>query len=246
MQVEDVPGISFAAGRTPEQEHHLAVGDGVLGEVVVDQKRVLAPVHEELADGDVDAFHVLVGLVDDGIEQDRGLARLPVPDHELALSAPYGDHGVYGVDPGLQWLLDRLAPDDAGGHELDGQRLFCVDLAFAVHRTPERVDDAAEDALTNGNAGEALGARDGVALLDVGVVTSDDDADVVLLQVQGEAGDLLTTGVLELQHLLVHRVGQAVDARDAVPNLQNLSDLLGPDAVLVIRNSAFQDGGDLL
>src|SRR3712207_9566366 len=38
---------------------------------------------------------------------------------------------------------------------------------------------------------------------------------------------------LELEHLLVHRVLQAMDARDAVPDLEHLPDLLGTDPVLV-------------
>jgi hypothetical protein len=72
----------------------------------------------------------------------------------------------------------------------------------------------------------------------VSVVAGDDDADVVLLEVEGEADDLLTPRVLELEHLLVHRVLEAVDARYAVPDLQNLPDLLGADPALVVRYSA--------
>src|ERR687897_964307 len=167
VEVEDVPGIRLAAWRAPEEQHHLPVGDGVLGEVVVDKERIFAAVHEELADGaprirgqilqrrrlggrgvhdgrvlqrarlleggddaryggvlladgDVDAFHVLVRLVDDGVEQDRGLASLPVADDELPLPAPDRDHGIYGLDPRLERLLDRLAPDDAWRHYLHG------------------------------------------------------------------------------------------------------------------------------
>jgi len=41
-----------------------------------------------LADRDVDAEDALALLVDDGVEGDGGLARLAVPDDELALAAP--------------------------------------------------------------------------------------------------------------------------------------------------------------
>ncbi len=51
MEVEDVAGVGLAAGRTPEQERHLAVGDGLLGQVVKDDEGVLAVVAEVLAQG---------------------------------------------------------------------------------------------------------------------------------------------------------------------------------------------------
>ncbi len=58
MEVEDVAGIRLAARRTAQQEGHLAVRPGVLGQVVVDAQRVL---HEALV-GHLDAFlHDLLG-----------------------------------------------------------------------------------------------------------------------------------------------------------------------------------------
>src|SRR5829696_4450015 len=199
MEVEDVPGIRLAAWRASEEQHHLPVRDGVLGEVVIDQERILATVHEELADGaprvrgeilqrrglggrsvdyggvrqrarllkrgddardggvllaygDVDALHVLVGLVDYGVEQDRGLTRLPVADDELPLPAPDRDHGVYGLDACLERLLDRLAPDDARGHYLHGKGLRRLDLTFAVQQASESVYDPAEHARADRHA----------------------------------------------------------------------------------------------
>ncbi len=51
MEVEDVTGVSLATGRTPEQERHLTVGDGLLGQVVKDDEGVFAVVPEVLAEG---------------------------------------------------------------------------------------------------------------------------------------------------------------------------------------------------
>src|SRR5690606_34115365 len=51
VEVEDVARISLAAGRTAEEERELAVGDGLLGEVVVDDEGVAAVVAEVLAHG---------------------------------------------------------------------------------------------------------------------------------------------------------------------------------------------------
>ena len=127
-----------------------------------------------------------------------------------------------------------------------GRDLFGLDLPLPVHRASEGIDDPAEHALADRHARQPLRAPYRVALLDVGIVAGDDNAYVVLLQVEREARDLLSRGVFELHHLLVHDVGEAVDARDAVPNLEDLADLFGPYPVLVICDSAFEYGGDLL
>src|SRR5207244_672344 len=50
VQVEDVAGVRLAAGRPAQEERELAVCDGVLGEVVVDDQRVLPVVAEVFAD----------------------------------------------------------------------------------------------------------------------------------------------------------------------------------------------------
>ena len=51
VQVEDVAGIGFAARRAAQQQRHLPVGDGLLGEIVIDDQRMHAVVAEILAHG---------------------------------------------------------------------------------------------------------------------------------------------------------------------------------------------------
>ena len=128
-------------------------------------------------------------LVDDRVDGDRRLAGLTVTDDELALTATDRDHGVDGLDPGLQRLLHRLATDDARRLDLDAARFGSTRWALAVDRLPERVDDAAEHRVTHRHAGDAARALDGVAFLDAGRLAEHGDADVVLLEVQHEPED---------------------------------------------------------
>src|SRR6478735_8274743 len=51
MQIEYVAGIGFAARRAAQQQRHLAVGDGLLGQIVIDDDGVHAVVAEILAHG---------------------------------------------------------------------------------------------------------------------------------------------------------------------------------------------------
>ena len=51
VQIKHVARISLAAGRALEHQRHLAIGHGMLGEVVVNNQRVHAIVHEPFAHG---------------------------------------------------------------------------------------------------------------------------------------------------------------------------------------------------
>ena len=49
MQIEHVARIGLAARRAAQQQRHLAIGDGLLRQIVVDHQRVHAVVAEEFA-----------------------------------------------------------------------------------------------------------------------------------------------------------------------------------------------------
>jgi hypothetical protein len=51
VQIEHVAGIGFAARRTAQQQRDLAIGDGLLGQIVINDQGVFAVVHEVLAHG---------------------------------------------------------------------------------------------------------------------------------------------------------------------------------------------------
>ena len=51
MQIEHVARIGFAARRAAQQQRHLAIGDGLLGKIVIDDHRVHAVVAEIFAHG---------------------------------------------------------------------------------------------------------------------------------------------------------------------------------------------------
>ena len=51
VEVENVTGVGLTSRGTTEQERHLTVGDGLLGEIVVDDDGVLAVVTEVLTHG---------------------------------------------------------------------------------------------------------------------------------------------------------------------------------------------------
>ena len=183
-----------------------------------------------LADGDVDAADLLlrvarlpVGLlVEDRVDADRGLAGLPVADDQLALAAADRGHRVDGLDAGLQRLVDRLALHDAGRLQLEDAQALGLDRAEAVDRVAQRVDHAAHELVADRGREDLAGAADRLALLDRAVVAHDHDADLAHVEVERDAEG----AVLELQQLVGHRRGQALDLRDAVADLGDRADLV--------------------
>ncbi len=185
-----------------------------------------------LPDGAVDADQVVLRGVDDGVERDGGLAGLAVADEELALAAADGDHRVDGLDAGGHGLAYGLAVDDAGSEPLDGQELVGVDGALVVDGLAERVDDAADHGFADGHGHDLAGALDGVAFADLGVVAEEHGADLVFVEVHGEAG----YAVGKLDELAGHDLVQAVDARDTVAEGDDGADLVDLDALLEVLN----------
>ena len=51
VEIEDITGVGLTTGWTSEEEGHLSVSDGLLGEIVVDDQGMLAVVSEVLTDG---------------------------------------------------------------------------------------------------------------------------------------------------------------------------------------------------
>src|SRR5439155_18100311 len=194
-----------------------------------------------LPDGNVDADHVLPALVQDRVDEDRRLAGRAVADDQLALAAADVRHRVDRLDAGLERLLHRLAVDDARRLELERPPFLRLDRRPAVQRLPQRVDDAAGERLADGHARDAPGSLHRLTLLDLIPLAEKGRADVVLLEVEREAGD----AVLELEHLHRDRALEAVDASDAVTDLEDRSDLgeVGFDVVLL--DPLAQDRRDL-
>ena len=128
-----------------------------------------------LADGDVDALHLLRRseeslLVDDAVDRDGRLAGLPVADDQLALAAADRGHRVDRFDAEVQRLLHRLALDDRGRLHLElpvTGDLRLVERRPAVDRVAEHVHNATEQRVADGDREDAPRELDRVAFFDL-------------------------------------------------------------------------------
>ena len=211
-----------AAGVWREILHRRGVGgvggyhDGMLHRAVrVEQAYRLGDFARLLPNGDVDADEVAAALVDDGVERDGGFAGGAVADDQLALPAPNGNHRVYRLDARLNGGVDRHARGDVRRDDFDRAAVGGADRPFAVDGLSERVDDAGEQVVPDGDFHDAAGGADAGSLFDGERVAHDDRADGVFFEVQRHAHD----AAFEFEQLGVGGARKPVYLGDAVADL---------------------------
>ena len=126
-----------------------------------------------MAHSDVNAEHRLACiveflLVDDGVDRHSGLACLTVADDQLTLASANRNHGVDGLDAGLQRLVHRLAVDHTWSFALDGHvKRLTLDGALAVDGFTQHVDHTAQHAFAHLDACNGSCALHSAAFLQV-------------------------------------------------------------------------------
>ncbi len=195
-----------------------------------------------LADRAVDADHISALLVNDRVQNDGGLAGLPVPNDQFALAAADRDHGVDGLDAGLQRLAYGLPVHYAGGNAFDGIVMLGNNGSFAVERHAERIHDTPDERVANRSGHDGPCALDRVALFDGRVFAEQHGADLVFLEVERDAINI----VRKLQHLAGHNPFQTMNTRYAVANGDDCAYLFDGDRLVVIRDLRAKNFGDLV
>ena len=111
---------------------------------------------------------------------------------------------------------------------------------LAVEGTTEGIDDAADHFRPHRDVENPLGAADLVTLFDVVDLTHEHGTDVVVLEVEREAVDV----VRELEELTHHDPVEAVDAGDSVADGDDRSHLRHIDRGFLAFDLAPDDVGD--
>jgi hypothetical protein len=182
-----------------------------------------------LTDGDIDAEYVGIPLIEDRIHSDGGLPRLPVPNDELPLTPANGDHGVDTFEAGLKRLLNRLPLDNVRCPPLDEPIFLHGDGALPVDGLTNGVNDPSDKGISHGYREDLARSLDGVALLDFSEFSQDHGPDVILLQIEGHAKDV----VRKLEHLRRHAIGKSLDSGDPIARLDDFAHLLHVDGDLI-------------
>ena len=208
-------------------------------------EEITAILKDRIKEFDVETDLSEVGSV---LQVGDGIARVHGLENCVTLERLEFEHGVVGIAFNLEEDNVGVALFGDWEHVKEGEPVRRTGEVMSVPvgegmlgRVAERVDDAPEEPLADRDAHHRAGAAHRLALLDVLPLAEERDADVVLLQVEGDAYD----AVLELEALERDAVLKPVDAGDAVADLKDGADLgeVGLDVVLL--DPLLQDRGDL-
>jgi len=144
VEVEDITWVGFAAGWATEEEGHLTVGDGLLGQVIVEDHGMLAVVAEELSHGGSGVWgeELEWGGVGSGGGDDDAVVHGATL---IELSDELGDGGSLlsdtDVDAGKRLLLGLLVDDGVNGDGgLSGLTITDDKLTLSTSDWDEGVD----------------------------------------------------------------------------------------------------------
>ena len=157
-----------------------------------------------LADGAINAEHILAALVEDRVNGDGRFARLAVAEDQFALAAPDGDERVDDLETGLERHVDGGTGHDRGGGTFCRQAGSGRHGPTAIKGTAQGIDDTAEQGVAHAHIHDPARALDLIARVQGRVLTEQNDAEFVGVQVEDDAKD----PVVELDQFLEADVGQ--------------------------------------
>ena len=140
-----------------------------------------------LADGAINAQHILAALVQNGVDRDGGLAGLPVAEDQFALAAADRNESIDDDEAGLQRHGDGSAVHDGPGGAFDGQTLAGGDRPLAIEWPAQGVDNAPDQSIAHRYVHHTTRALDLGARVQVPAIAKQHDADFVLIDVERDA-----------------------------------------------------------
>src|SRR5437868_4744457 len=147
--------------------HH----DGVLHRAVILQHlHDLRNGRPLLPNGAINTDQVVALIVDDGVERNRGFARLTIADDELALATADWNHAVDRLQTSGHGLTYGLTINHARRQALQRDGFIGADGALVIDRLAKRVHHATDQGIAHGHAHNAARAFYFIAFLDFSVI----------------------------------------------------------------------------
>ena len=183
-----------------------------------------------LTNGNVDAVKLLGEvitsvaslLVNDGIDGNGSLSSLSITNDELSLSSTNWHKGIDGLEAGLHGLMHGFSWDNTWSFELNSLPLNRLDWTVSINWVTKWINNSGEHAISNWDIDNGTSSLDDITLLDLSIVTKNDNTNVVSLEVKGHTHN----SRLELNHLTGLNLHETKDSCNTITNGDNGTELL--------------------
>ena len=191
-----------------------------------------------LTDGYINADTILALLVEDGINGDGRLTDTTVTDDEFALAAADRYESVDCLETGLQRFMYGLAVSNARCMVLNRTEGFRLDVALAVDRTADSVNNTANHSFAYRHLHDLARTLNLCAFLNLGFAAQDNGTYIVLFKVQDQTKYIIT----KIQQLTCHGFFEAMNMGDTVTDFDNRANLIDVQVYFVVLDLVFDDG----
>ena len=183
-----------------------------------------------LADSYINADHAEAFLVNDSIDSNGSFAGAAVTDDKFALAASDRNERIDTFDAGLQRSINGFTICDTMSSRFYRAFFSISDLAFAVDRSADSADNAAQQSFAYGNVHDVAGTANQIAFFNERFAAHQNDTNRVRVQVQNHAGNI----VRQFNQFAGHSVFHTDNGSDAVTDLFNYTDLFQVNIHIVI------------
>ena len=137
------------------------------------------------------------------------------------------DERIDDLDAGLQRLAHRCPVPNARRTPFDLLAIQCPHRPASVHRSPCRVDNSAQEGLTDRGVDHPVGSPHEAACFDALVAVEQHDADIVDIEIE----DLSESAVVEFDQFLIPDPWKSADAGHTLGEALDLASLAALECV---------------
>ena len=170
-----------------------------------------------LSDSDVDTFHILSLLIENGIDCDLRLPSLSISDDKFSLSSSHWHECIDRLNTGRHRFMNPFSTHNSGCNTLGWVELRRDNRTKSIEWVSEWIDNTTKETISNGNFESTPCCFGNHSFLDSVYPGEYYYSDEILLEVHSNS----TSSRFEFDNFVVGDFTKSYDFRDTVPKRDN-------------------------
>lgn len=180
-------------------------------------------------------------MVEEGVENDRGIEGMEVEDEKIEMEEEKRDKRVDGIEEGRNRIMERIERNNEGRIEVKEEELIGIDREIEVNRIEERIEKEEKKLGKKRKVEDWEGEIEEIELIDVKVGKEDKEEEIVDLKVkrneENEKG--------ELENLKGMKIIKKIEEGDKVEKGKKMKEIGEIRIIEEVIDLIFKDRGNL-